>query len=227
VRSRCGGARFAQPWHTRARAAILTAPLGLLTAATESPGAIRFTPPLAAKQVALAGLLCGPALKVALRFREPFWERPDGGRYADTSFFHAPDSVFPTFWTTHPIRSPLLTAWVGGPSAARLCALEDEAVIRQALACVRALFGRRRAGGAQLQAAYVHNWERDSFARGAYSYVAVGGGQARKLLATPLEGTLFFAGEATDTTGEPATVTGALRSGARAAREARRHLEAG
>jgi monoamine oxidase len=34
-----------------------------------------------------------------------------------------------------------------------------------------------------------------------------------------LDDTLFFAGEATDTEGEAATVTGALQSGARAARE--------
>jgi monoamine oxidase len=43
-------------------------------------------------------------------------------------------------------------------------------------------------------------------------------------LAEPLEGTLFFAGEATDTEGEAATVTGALQSGARAAREVAERL---
>jgi monoamine oxidase len=53
----------------------------------------------------------------------------------------------------------------------------------------------------------------------------VGGARAREILAMPLDGTLFFAGEATDTTGDPTTVTGALRSGARAALEVRRHLE--
>ncbi len=66
---------------------------------------------------------------------------------------------------------------------------------------------------------YCHDWQRDPFARGAYSYVGVGGGTARKELAAPLDGTLFFAGEATDTEGEAATVTGALQSGERAANE--------
>jgi monoamine oxidase len=42
---------------------------------------------------------------------------------------------------------------------------------------------------------------------------------ARRQLAAPLQETLFFAGEATDTEGEAATVTGALQSGLRAARE--------
>jgi monoamine oxidase len=82
-------------------------------------------------------------------------------------------------------------------------------------------------GVPELEAAYVHNWERDAYARGAYSYVAAGGGNARQELATPLGGTLFFAGEATDTTGEATTVTGALRSGARAALEVSRHLDDG
>ncbi|MGH8295388.1 MAG: FAD-dependent oxidoreductase, partial [Steroidobacteraceae bacterium] len=77
----------------------------------------------------------------------------------------------------------------------------------------------------ELRSAYLHNWSRDPFARDAYSYVAAGGGQAREMLAAPLEGALFFAGEATDTTGDAATVTGALRSGARAALEVTRHLD--
>ena len=66
---------------------------------------------------------------------------------------------------------------------------------------------------------YYHDWHRDPFARGAYSYVGVGGSTAREELGAPVEGTLFFAGEATDTEGDAATVTGALQSGERAARE--------
>ena len=75
-------------------------------------------------------------------------------------------------------------------------------------------------GAAELEAGFVHNWERDPFSCGAYSYVSVGHhGSARESLAKPLDDTLFFAGEATDTQGEAATVAGALQSGARAARE--------
>ena len=64
----------------------------------------------------------------------------------------------------------------------------------------------------------LHDWQGDRFARGAYSYVAVGGGTARQWLASPLEDTLFFAGEATHQD-EAATVSGALQSGERAADE--------
>jgi len=46
----------------------------------------------------------------------------------------------------------------------------------------------------------------------------VGADDAREVLARPLEATVFFAGEATDSD-EAGTVTGALQSGVRAARE--------
>jgi monoamine oxidase len=157
-----------------------------------------------------------------LHFHRPFWEEQDGGRYVDASFFHAPGNLFPTFWTTLPARTPLLNAWVGGPSAARLCELSDEEIVQHALDGTAATLSRSRSD-LELEAAYLHNWHRDPFARGAYSYVGVGGIHAREMLATPLGGTLFFAGEATDTAGD-ATVTGALRSGARAAVEVSRHL---
>lgn len=219
------GLWLGQPFRTTARKAVITVPLGVLKAPPGALGAIAFSPPLDSKRAALAQLLSGPVLKVILHFRRPFWEELDGGRYADAAFFHAPGNVFPTFWTALPARAPLLNAWVGGPSAARLSELSQDEIIRQALDCVGSVFPNT-GGTPELQAAYVHNWVQDPYARGAYSYVAAGGGKARELLATPLSGTLFFAGEATDTTSEATTVTGALRSGARAALEVSRHLDA-
>ena len=62
----------------------------------------------------------------------------------------------------------------------------------------------------------MHDWQVDPFACGAYSYVVAGGGNARELLAQPLESTLFFAGEAADSGGESGTVAGALESAQRA-----------
>jgi monoamine oxidase len=65
----------------------------------------------------------------------------------------------------------------------------------------------------------VHDWRGDPYSRGAYSAVAVGGTTAQRALSRPHEGTLFFAGEATEPD-ETGTVSGALASGARAARQA-------
>jgi len=70
-----------------------------------------------------------------------------------------------------------------------------------------------------LEGGYFHDWQSDPLSRGAYSYGKVGADGAQESLASPVESTLFFAGEATDTTGHNGTVHGAIASGMRAARE--------
>lgn len=214
-----------QPFSVQAACAIVTLPLGVLQAPPEAEGAVRFVPALDAKRSALEGLASGPVLKLSLRFRTPFWEELDDGKYHDTSFFHSASTAFPTFWTPLPLRAPLLTAWIGGPKAARLSMFETPHIVREALDSLSALFGGRPAASFQLEAAYLHNWQTDPLARGAYSYIKAGGGNARSTLAQPLADTLFFAGEATDTEDEAATVTGALQSGERAAREVSKRFQ--
>jgi monoamine oxidase len=66
---------------------------------------------------------------------------------------------------------------------------------------------------------HAYDWASDPLARGAYSYVTVGGSRLRAELSKPIQGTLFFAGEATDTSGQASTVAGALASGKRAGEE--------
>ncbi|HEX6535233.1 MAG TPA: NAD(P)/FAD-dependent oxidoreductase [Gemmatimonadaceae bacterium] len=203
----------------RARALIVTLPLGVLQAPPDDPAAVRFHPPLLEKRAALAGLAMGSVLKVVLRFREPFWERVDDGRWRNTAFLHAPALPFRTFWTTLPERTDRLTAWVGGPRAAALSGQPDDAIVARAVESVRSLFRGRVDVVGLLEEARFHDWSRDPRARGAYSYVTVGGMGAGRRLAEPVAGTLFFAGEATDDTGEASTVAGAIASGERAARE--------
>jgi monoamine oxidase len=190
----------------RARQAVITLPLGVLQS-----GSVRFSPPITKKRAALEKLASGPVIRVAMRFREPFWEK----RCPNVAFFHSPLAPFPTFWTPLPMRAPLLTAWAGGPKAARLTGLSEKQLLRKAVASVRSVFGRVP----EPEAACVQDWAADPFARGGYSYVKVNGHGARRILQKSLEDTLFFAGEATDTQGEAGTVAGALQSGIRAARE--------
>jgi monoamine oxidase len=64
----------------------------------------------------------------------------------------------------------------------------------------------------QLETAYFHGWQNDPFSRGAYSYAKVGADGAQAALAAPVENTLFFAGEACDTSGNNGTVHGAIAS---------------
>jgi len=72
---------------------------------------------------------------------------------------------------------------------------------------------------ARLEGWAFHDWDADPYARGAYSWVPAGGMDARDELARPVDGTLFFAGEATAKEGMNGTVDGAIESGRRAARE--------
>ena len=73
-------------------------------------------------------------------------------------------------------------------------------------------------------ASWLHNWERDPFSRGAYSYMAVGGNESPAKLARPIKRTIYFAGEASDSEGRTGTVHGALATGARAAKQLLRAL---
>jgi monoamine oxidase len=63
------------------------------------------------------------------------------------------------------------------------------------------------------------SWSTDEWSRGSYSYLPVGATPSlRVALAQPINGRLFFAGEATSSEA-PATVHGALASGQRSAQE--------
>lgn len=66
---------------------------------------------------------------------------------------------------------------------------------------------------------YYHDWTKDPFCRGAYSYPKVGGFKAAQILAEPINGTIFFAGEAIDSQGAYGTVDAALNSGTSSARK--------
>jgi monoamine oxidase len=153
-------------------------------------------------------------VKLALRFDSAFWE----ARYPGVGFFHSPGAAFPTFWTQLPLRAPFLVGWAGGPKADALSGRPPGKIVREALAGLEGLFGRGARVASRLQNAHVQDWRADPFARGAYSYVRVGGEGAREALAAPEGGRLYFAGEATDP-GQAGTVAGALQSGQRAARE--------
>jgi monoamine oxidase len=215
VEGDCAG----RTWRATATRAIITLPLGVLQLPRHAQGAVNFSPALTEKQPALKELVSGPVVKVALKFRSAFWETLKQGRYRDVAFFHAPGAMFPTFWTALPARAPLLIAWAGGPNATRLAGAGKRDIVRHAVKTLTAVFGRSAGVGAKLEGALLHDWQRDPYARGAYSHVLVGGGTARAALAQPLQETLYFAGEATNIDGEAGTVAGALQSGTRAARE--------
>jgi monoamine oxidase len=208
-----------RPYRASARQAVITLPVGVLKLPARAAGAVQFRPPLTQKRTALDKIDAGAIVKVALRFRRAFWEKLDGGRYRDAAFLHSSHASFPTFWTALPLRTPLLVAWSGGPRAVRLSAHAPARIVNLAIESLESVFGERASIRKHFLGGIVHDWLHDPYCRGAYSSLAVGGQGARESLAKPIRGTLYFAGEATDLSGEAATVGGALYSGKRAARE--------
>lgn len=191
---------------------VCTLPLGVLQAAS-----VRFDPePLQILQAA-SRLSAGAALRMVLQFRDQWWV----SKYPKLRFLFAPSCFPPTWWTTAPQPSQLLTAWAGGPKAQTV--VSEQQLRENALQTLAEIFSKDVADNsdvsAECVAAFWHNWQTDPFSLGSYSSVPTGARLAPGMLTEPVENTLYFAGEHTDTTGHPGTVHGALRSGMRAARQ--------
>jgi len=202
----------------KARAAVITVPLGVLQAQPPAPGALTFAPGLPAPvRNALDGLVMGAVTKVVLRLNSSPWR---GHRAQPIGFVHVPGAPFPTFWSATDSPRPILVAWAGGPAAERLRGVGETGLRAAATATLARAFGStHREFLPLIDGVLVRVWADDPFARGAYSYVKVGHRTAGRMLAAPIARTLFLAGEATDVEGWSGTVHGALESGARAARD--------
>jgi len=140
----------------------------------------------------------------------------------DSKFIHSNDDAFPTWWTSlaQSRTTPALTGWCGGPKAERLAELSDAHLADRAIESrARILAVNANVIRRNVEAWYVHNWSADAFARGAYSYAGIGGLEARRSLAEPVENTLYFAGEALGSDGHASTVHGAIESGQFAAKQ--------
>jgi len=179
---------------------IVTVPLGVLKADT-----IVFDPPLPEpKRQAIERLGFGLLDKVVLKFDEPFWpEDPDtfgivghdqpvsdlinGLRFADV---------------------PLLVGLRGGANALARESHSDEETVAAVLDSLHA---------PEPTGALVTRWAADPYARGSYSFLAVGSSPGdQRALAEPISDRVAFAGEATHEEFF-ATVHGAYLSGLREA----------
>jgi monoamine oxidase len=226
VRVTAQNALDATPQVFRARAAIITLPLGVLKAQPESPGAVRFIPEIPEKRAAMSKIEVGQVIRVNLHFRHRWWtslRSTDDGRWAARidrmSFLFAREEKLPTWWTQYPAQTPVMIGWHGGRGAEILLA-EDCPITDLAIDSLAHAFNVERCLiEDQIEAIYRHDWHADPFARGSYSYIGVGGLSALTELARPVANTLFFAGEATNTEGHEATVHGAVQTGLRAARD--------
>lgn len=188
---------------------LVTVPLSLL-----QQNIISFDPPLPVeKTAAIQSLRMGPAIKLHIEFSEVFWN-------ADVSRYIGLGAV-PVWWSPGYHRQqcrPILTAFVGGKRALTLNALSEPKAISYALDDLCRLF-ETDAPRRLFVKGHRISWLNDPWSRGGYSYVPTGAYGARQILAQPVQDVLFFAGEATVTESNPATVHGAIETGMRAARE--------
>lgn len=197
-----------------AKAAIITAPLGVLLG--RSPTArIAFSPePELLRNLSL--LDPGWATRLNLVFSEPVWARvaPDAG------FIFSEQERFPVWWTRPGRGGYLLTGWNGGPKAAALASASQDELLQTALRSLSVLMSRKTNDlVSKLESVHYHNWHSDPFSAGSYSYVTAGGFEFSQTISRPVENTLWFAGEAMAAEGYWGTVHGAIASGRRAAAE--------
>jgi monoamine oxidase len=194
----------------RSARAVITVPLGVL----QNDG-IEFDPRPVEILRHASRLAMGAVMRLGLVFERKLWSEP-------MSFLFAPAELPSTWWTPMPHEAPALTAWAGGPKAEALLRLaaggNADALLQQCLFSLAKSLGRpleeiNRA----LSSWHFHNWHSDPFARGAYSYVPAGALDAPGKMQHPVEETLYFAGEHTDTSGHWGTVHAALATGKSAA----------
>jgi monoamine oxidase len=191
-----------------ARAAVVTLPLGVWHA-----GIVPFEPELAHKREAAGRLAIGEVIRITFRFQTRFWEAIT----PNLMFLQSDDAAMPTWWTAAPSDAPLLTGWAAAAQGRALAGLPREEMANRALDALGRILNTDPRPFVDTW--HTHDWQADPLARGAYSYIPVGAMDAPARLAEPIEDTLFFAGEATNTEGHGGTVHGAIATGLRAANE--------
>lgn len=212
----------------RAKKLISTLPIGVLKASSEVDAYAQFEPPLNSKTKAIEKIESGAAVRITFYFESKWWlDILQGDRSSEVTmgFLFAQKQFVPVWWANEPSDFAILTGWAGGERAKQLCAMDEPAMIEQATECLAAIFSVEPAFiREQTVTVHSHNWQRDEFSLGSYSYMGVGGEDVAGALAENIENVLFFAGEATSGDGHWGTVHGALASGIRAAGEVKSAL---
>ncbi|HCU64264.1 MAG TPA: amine oxidase [Rheinheimera sp.] len=188
---------------------LITLPLGVL-----QHQSVRFVPELpAAKLEAINKLGMGVLNKCYLRFNQAFWPTD-----VDWLEYIAPKHGEWTEWVSF-MRAAQVPVLLGFNAAAHGRAIEkfsDAEIVASAMATLKTIFGKDIPQPINYQ---ITRWASDPFARGSYSYQALGSNpQMRDTLARAVDQQLFFAGEATERH-YAGTAHGAYLSGLRAAAE--------
>ena len=188
-----------------ARAAIVCVPTAILAA-----GALRILPELPDKLAAAEGLPLGLADKVFLKLLEP------EAFAVESMVYGAGDRTATGSYHLRPLGRPIVEAFFGGTHAR---ALEAEGPGGAAAFAIEELVGIYGTGlRSRVSVLAQTAWASDPWARGSYSHALPGRAGERAVLAAPVDGRLFFAGEACSAHAF-STAHGAWETGERAARE--------
>jgi monoamine oxidase len=187
-------------------AVIVTVPSNVLAS-----GAIRFLPALDAHLEAAANLPLGVADKLYLALDTP------GDFTADTRVFGARDRRDIGSYTLLPGGRQMIEGYFGGDYARSLEEGGLPAFVAAAQEDLARAFGASILP--RLTPILATGWARDPLSLGSYSHALPGHADARAVLATPVDGRIFFAGEAVSKHFF-STAHGAFETGIMAAREA-------
>jgi predicted NAD/FAD-dependent oxidoreductase len=188
---------------------VVTLPQGVLKA-----GYVSFSPTLPeAKLAAIERMRMGILNKVYLRFPRIFWPEE-----ADMLGYISERKGEWTEWLNiaHYTGQPVLLAFNAADYGRAIEDLSDDEIVAAAMATLRTMFGNDIP---EPEAALITRWGADIYSHGSYSFMPLGATPDHyDDLAEPIDGRVFFAGEATSSD-FPATVHGAYLSGLRAAEE--------
>ena len=166
---------------------VITVPLGVLQKKGQS-SSVAFKPTLDTHIAAAQKIGFGSVVKASLEFHNPFWKE-------DTGFIFG-DQLFQTWWTQLPYQSSTLTGWTGGTRAKELSLFSEDELRSAALSSIAEIFDLSLKNVTEnLKAISITNWEANEWTFGAYSYPTPGSKQAREILSSPADNTVFFAGE--------------------------------
>jgi monoamine oxidase len=188
------------------RAAIVTVSTNII-----AQGGIRFRPDLPDKAHAAAQLPLGLADKLFLAV--------DGAEElpAETRLYATRDRTAMASYHWRPFGRPLVEGYFGGAFARELEHAGEAAFADFAIGEIASALGSLWRG--RLRAVACSRWALDPWARGSYSHAQVGASDQRAALAAPIDGRLFFAGEACSRH-DFSTAHGAFRTGVAAAQAA-------
>lgn len=217
---------------------VVTSPVSVL----KNPSLISFSPSLPAPKInALNRIGMDASIRIIIEFtRNDFFIKPEGGNLP--AFIYGGE-VCPSYFFSGAGRSELnrtVSITINGPKAEEFSTLLGElpetgvydqvtvdAILDEILAEMDVVFDdkaslniRKRFPPEDTIITVIKDWTKVPYILGGQSYPLVGGtNEDRVELAAPVDNKIFFAGEATDVTGEFGTISGALKSGERAAEE--------